>query len=61
VVVSDSDNNGKKQQLSRMEYYVAEVQKAALALENKMKLVTEFGQLSYFYSGFVWSEVEYAL
>jgi len=53
-----SENTGP----SRMEYYVNELKKAAPSLwENNMKIVTEFGQWSYFYSGFVYSQVEYAL
>jgi len=58
---SDSGSN-KQRELSRMEYYVSELKKAAPALwENNMKLVTEFGQWSYFYSGYVYSKIEYAL
>jgi len=48
--------------LSRMQFYVNELRKAAPALfEPGMKLVTEFGQWSYFYSGYVYSQIEYAL
>lgn len=47
---------------SRMQYYVNALKAAAPALwENDMKLVTEFGQWSYFYSGYVYSQIEYAL
>jgi len=48
--------------LSRMQYYTNELRKQAPALfEPGMKLVTEFGQWSYFYSGYVYSQIEYAL
>lgn len=54
------DESGRKQ--SRMEYYVESLKKAAPALwSDGMKLVTEFGQWSYFHSGYVYSKVEYAL
>jgi len=47
---------------SRMEYYVSELKKSAPELwNNNMKLITEFGQWSYFYSGYVYSKIEYAL
>mmetsp|Transcript_63051 Transcript_63051/g.70512 ORF Transcript_63051/g.70512 Transcript_63051/m.70512 type:complete len:529 (+) Transcript_63051:172-1758(+) len=60
--ILDTSTSDNKNQKSRMEYYVAELKKAAPALwDNDMKLVTEFGQWSYFYSGFVWSKIEYAL
>jgi diaminopimelate decarboxylase len=49
-------------EFSRMEYYARELQKQAPALfEPGMKLVTEFGQWSFFYSGYAYSKVEYAL
>jgi len=48
--------------LSRMQFYVNSLKEAAPALfEPGMKLVTEFGQWSYFYSGYVYSQIEYAL
>mmetsp|Transcript_8579 Transcript_8579/g.16573 ORF Transcript_8579/g.16573 Transcript_8579/m.16573 type:complete len:554 (-) Transcript_8579:203-1864(-) len=47
--------------LSRMQYYVNELRTAAPALWDSMKLVTEFGQWSYFYSGYAYSQIEYAL
>jgi len=48
--------------LSRMQYYVDGLKKAAPALwDGSMKLVTEFGQWSYFYSGYVYSQIEYAM
>jgi len=48
--------------LSRMQYYTNELRKHAPALfDGTMKLVTEFGQWSYFYSGYVYSQIEYAL
>jgi len=47
--------------LSRMQYYVRELRKVAPALWDSMKLVTEFGQWSYFYSGYAYSQIEYAL
>lgn len=48
--------------MSRMQYYTNELRKQAPALfEPGMKLVTEFGQWSYFYSGYVYSQIEYAL
>merc|ERR1712107_566975 len=43
-----------------MEYYVSELKKKAPDLW-KFKTITEFGQWSYFYSGFVYSQIEYAL
>lgn len=46
--------------LSRMQYYANELRKAAPSLWD-MKLVTEFGQWSYFYSGYVYSQIEYSL
>jgi len=56
------ENEPENAEPSRMEYYVNELKKAAPSLwENNMKIVTEFGQWSYFYSGFVYSQVEYAL
>jgi len=49
-------------QQSRMEYYVSELSQAAPDLFNgTLKCITEFGAWSYFYSGFVYSQVEYAL
>mmetsp|Transcript_25325 Transcript_25325/g.55611 ORF Transcript_25325/g.55611 Transcript_25325/m.55611 type:complete len:527 (+) Transcript_25325:277-1857(+) len=48
--------------LSRMKYYANALRKAAPSLwDSDMKLVTEFGQWSYFYSGYVYSQIEYSL
>mmetsp|Transcript_5729 Transcript_5729/g.13710 ORF Transcript_5729/g.13710 Transcript_5729/m.13710 type:complete len:528 (-) Transcript_5729:197-1780(-) len=56
------ENSDYGADLSRMQYYVNELRKAAPALfEPGMKLVTEFGQWSYFYSGYVYSQIEYTL
>ena len=56
------ENSDYGADLSRMQYYVNELKKAAPALfEPGMKLVTEFGQWSYFYSGYVYSQIEYTL
>lgn len=56
------ENSDYGADLSRMQYYVNELRKAAPALfEPNMKLVTEFGQWSYFYSGYVYSQIEYTL
>merc|ERR1711865_1239700 len=61
-ILDTSTDGESKNELSRMEYYVSELKKAAPALwENNMKLVTEFGQWSYFYSGYVYSQIEYTL
>jgi diaminopimelate decarboxylase len=56
------ENSDYGADLSRMQYYVNSLRKAAPALfEPGMKLVTEFGQWSYFYSGYVYSQIEYSL
>jgi diaminopimelate decarboxylase len=56
------ENSDYGADMSRMQYYVSELRKAAPALfEPGMKLVTEFGQWSYFYSGYVYSQIEYTL
>lgn len=61
-ILGDETVNAQYGNQSRMQYYVNALKKAAPALwENDMKLVTEFGQWSYFYSGYVYSQIEYAL
>jgi diaminopimelate decarboxylase len=60
--ILENHESPTEEETSRMEYYVSELKKAAPALwENNMKLVTEFGQWSYFYSGYVYSQIEYTL
>lgn len=55
------ENSDYGADMSRMQFYVNSLRKAAPALfEPGMKLVTEFGQWSYFYSGYVYSQIEYA-
>jgi diaminopimelate decarboxylase len=61
-ILENNESPDPDELTSRMEYYVSELKKAAPALwENNMKLVTEFGQWSYFYSGYVYSQIEYTL
>ena len=47
--------------MSRMEYYASALRKQCPDLWQDFKLVTEFGQWSYFYSGYAYSEIEYAI
>lgn len=46
--------------LSRMETYVQALQQSTPQLWD-FNIVTEFGQYSYFYSGYAYSQIEYAL
>jgi len=46
---------------SRMQYYAASLEKECPDLWDDFQLVTEFGQWSYFYSGYAHSQVEYAI
>lgn len=46
---------------SRMQYYASTIKKECPNLWDNFQLVTEFGQWSYFYSGYAYSRIEYAI
>jgi len=59
--ILDDDDNSQNKNKSNMQKYANNLRTAAPALwDGGMKLVTEFGQWSYFYSGYVYSTIEYA-